>query len=129
MSILVRLTSFWKSIFSSTQNTSSSTVDPTTDWRDDVETDHISTGYERDDDSIKMGSVADYEFPPWFWNEETTDLDRHRWMVQERCRRQMMRQGISVGREIEKIRQRQKRRTAAQSGAIDVKQHNERDHT
>ena len=36
--------------------------------------------------------TTDYDLPSWFWDEDTTDADRSRWMTQDRCRRQAHRQ-------------------------------------
>ena len=39
-----------------------------------------------------MSPPTDYEFPPWFWDADTSDQQRAIWMTQERCRRQAQRQ-------------------------------------
>ena len=67
--------------------------------------------------------MSDYHFPSWFWDEETTDQDRHDWMIQERCRRQAMRQQTAYQRRVEKQVKRKQRREKADSGMVSVEEY------
>ena len=63
---------------------------------------------------------ADYNFPRWFWDPDTTDEDRHIWMTQDRCRRQAMRQDTPWARAVRKQIERHKRRQEARPDTVDV---------
>lgn len=62
----------------------------------------------------------DYQLPTWFWDDDTTDHDRHVWMTQDRCRRQAMRQDTPWARAVRKQIERQKRRVEARPDTVDV---------
>jgi len=62
----------------------------------------------------------DYQLPTWFWDDDTTDEERHVWMTQDRCRRQAMRQDTPWARAVRKQLDRQQRRVEARSETVDV---------
>ena len=64
--------------------------------------------------------TTDYQFPTWFWDPETTDEDRHIWMIQDRCRRQAMRQDTPYARAVRKQIEREQRRQEARSDTVNV---------
>jgi len=61
---------------------------------------------------------TDYKFPVWFWDDDTTDEDRHIWMTQDRCRRQAMRQRTGYAQKMEKEAERTKRREEADPATV-----------
>lgn len=63
---------------------------------------------------------TDYIFPIWFWDEDTTDEERHVWMTQERCRRQALRQDTPWARSVRKQMERVKRINKARSDTVPV---------
>ena len=69
--------------------------------------------------------MTDYDLPIWFWDNDTTDQDRSDWMVQERARRQAMRQKTGYRRRIENRKDRLKRKMEADADTVDVKEVNE----
>ena len=66
--------------------------------------------------------MTDYDLPIWFWDNDTTDQDRSDWMVQERARRQAMRQKTGYRRRIENRKDRLKRKMEADADTVDVKE-------
>lgn len=64
--------------------------------------------------------MTDYNLPTWFWDDDTSDEDRHVWMTQDRCRRQAMRQDTPWARAVRRQLERQKQREAALSATVDV---------
>jgi len=64
--------------------------------------------------------ATDYRFPTWFWDEDTTDEDRHIWMTQERCKRQAMRQDTPWARAVKKQIKRRQRRLEARPDTVSV---------
>jgi hypothetical protein len=65
-------------------------------------------------------TLTDYDLPVWFWDEDTTDEDRHIWMTQERCRRQAMRQRTAYRQRMERQAERASRRQEARADTVDV---------
>lgn len=65
----------------------------------------------------------DYNLPVWFWDDDTTDEDRHIWFVRERCYRQAMRQDTPWARAVRKQIERQRRRQQARSDTVDVEEY------
>lgn len=81
----------------------------------------VSTGYERDDDTVYEGSVADYDLPQdW---AEMSDEERSAWLEQERCRRQAMDQQTAYRHHIENATERIERRADARSETVDLEDH------
>lgn len=64
--------------------------------------------------------MTDYDFPVWFWDEDTTDEERSQWMTQERCRRQAMRQRTGYRRRIKKRKERMERKAKASPATVDA---------
>jgi len=64
--------------------------------------------------------MTDYDFPVWFWDDDTTDEERSRWLTQERCRRQAMRQQTGYQRRMQKQHDRLNRRQQASPAFVKV---------
>lgn len=71
-----------------------------------------------------VSTTTDYNLPEWFWDDETTDEERHIWMTQERCRRQCARQfqngGMKNTREELSDMEREIRKLQAGTAAVNV---------
>lgn len=67
--------------------------------------------------------ASDYDLPAWFFDPDVTDEQRSRWLTQERCRRQAMRQQTPTKRRLEKQRDRLERRAEANPASVDVSEY------
>jgi len=67
--------------------------------------------------------ITDYDLPVWFWDDETTDEDRSRWMTQERCRRQAMRQQTGYAKQMQDEHGRLNRRQEASPAFVSVEEY------
>jgi len=67
--------------------------------------------------------TTDYDFPSWFWDEDTTDADRSRWMTQDRCRRQARRQTMPSLEAMQRRVDRLERRIEARADTVDVEEY------
>ena len=61
--------------------------------------------------------------PSWFWDEDTTDADRSRWMTQDRCRRQARRQTMPSLEAMQRRVDRLERRIEARADTVDVEEY------
>jgi hypothetical protein len=68
-------------------------------------------------------TTTDYDFPVWFWDEDTTDKDRSQWMSQERARRQAMRQKTGYKRQMEREHNRMNRRQEASPAFVKLEEY------
>lgn len=60
----------------------------------------------------------DYKLPPEW--DAMTDVEKSKWMTQERCRRQAMAQGTETTPDMERRKERVQRKLDAKDGAVDV---------
>jgi len=67
--------------------------------------------------------TTDYDLPSWFWDEDTTDADRSRWMTQDRCRRQARRQTMPSLEAMQRSVDRLERRIEARADTVDVEEY------
>lgn len=67
--------------------------------------------------------TTDYDLPSWFWDEDTTDADRSRWMTQDRCRRQARRQTMLSLEAMQRRVDRLERRIEARADTVDVEEY------
>jgi len=90
--------------------------DPT--WIDPSEVIHTN----HKSDTLPMWAKennTDYDFPAWFWQKDTTDKERSRWLTQERCRRQAKQQANNgCFRIFEKLLERPNRKVKANSATV-----------
>lgn len=61
--------------------------------------------------------------PQWYYDSDTTDEQRVRWAMQERCRRQASRQQTAYARRVENKAQRAARRMEANPASVDVEEY------
>ena len=66
---------------------------------------------------------TDYQFPAWFWDNDTSDQQRAIWMTQERCRRQAQRQSTPHLDATERDAERAERRLDAHPDTVDLSEH------
>jgi hypothetical protein len=59
-------------------------------------------------------------YPEWWHDDDTTDADRYRWSMQERCRRQAVRQQTAYAQRVENTAEREQRRQEAHPLTVDV---------
>ena len=67
--------------------------------------------------------TTDYDLPSWFWDEDTTDADRSRWMTQDRCRRQARQQTMPSLEAVQRRVDRLERRIEARADTVDVEEY------
>ncbi|WDY79138.1 hypothetical protein ORFS41 [Halorubrum tailed virus] len=67
--------------------------------------------------------TTDYDLPSWFWDEDTTDADRSRWMTQDRCRRQARRQTMPSLEAMQRRVDRLEHRIEARADTVDVEEY------
>ena len=67
--------------------------------------------------------TTDYDLPSWFWDEDTTDADRSRWMTQDRCRRQARRQTMPSLEAMQRRVDRLERQIEARADTVDVEEY------
>ena len=67
--------------------------------------------------------TTDYDLPSWFWDEDTTDADRSRWMTQDRCRRQAHRQTMPSLEAVQRRVDRLERRIEARADTVGVEEY------
>jgi len=67
--------------------------------------------------------MTDYDFPVWFWDDDTTDAERSDWMIQERARRQAMRQQTGYQRRMRREHERIDRRQEASPAFVKVEEY------